>query len=191
MKNQSPTPDPQPVNPQPAARSPQSDDELWMQVALQEAALAAEEGEVPVGAVIIHAGRIIGRGHNRTEALQDPTAHAEILALSAASNYLHNWRLAGATIYVTIEPCLMCTGALVLARVKRIVFGAHDTKFGACGSIYDIPWDSRFNHKFETTPGVLARESTRLLQAFFRSRRRRPAAGHRSSIPASRGVPGH
>jgi tRNA(Arg) A34 adenosine deaminase TadA len=152
-----------------------------MQVALQEAALATEEGEVPVGAVVVHAGRIIGRGHNRTEALQDPTAHAEVLALSAAANYLHNWRLTGAVIYVTMEPCLMCTGALMLARVKRIVFGAHDKKFGACGSVYDIPWDDRLNHKLETTPGVLAAESTRLLQTFFRTKRREPASGRSSA----------
>jgi len=160
------TPDPRPLTP--------DLDERWMQVALQEAALAAEEGEVPVGAVVIHAGRIIGRGHNRTEALQDPTAHAEILALSAAATYLHNWRLTGAVIYVTVEPCLMCTGALVLARVKRIVFGASDEKLGACGSVYDIPWDGRLNHKLETTPGMLARESTRLLRAFFLRQRRKP-----------------
>jgi tRNA(adenine34) deaminase len=145
-----------------------------MRIALQEAALAAEEGEVPVGAVVVHAGRIIGRGHNRTEALQDPTAHAEILALSAAASYLHNWRLKGATIYVTVEPCLMCTGALVLARVKCIVFGAHDPKFGACGSVYDIPWDNRLNHKLEVRPGVLAAESTGLLQTFFQAQRRKP-----------------
>jgi tRNA(adenine34) deaminase len=144
-----------------------------MQTALQEAALAAEEGEVPVGAVVVLAGRIIGRGHNRTEALQDPTAHAEILALSAAAGYLHNWRLKGAVIYVTIEPCLMCTGALVLARVSRVVFGAHDEKFGACGSVYDIPWDDRLNHKLEKTPGVLAAQSTELLRAFFRKHRRK------------------
>jgi tRNA(adenine34) deaminase len=145
-----------------------------MQTALQEAARAAEEGEVPVGAVIIHAGRIIGRGHNRTEALQDPTAHAEIIALSAAASYLRNWRLTGAVIYVTVEPCLMCTGALMLARVKRIVFGAHDEKFGACGSVYDIPWDDRLNHRLEATPGVLAAESIRILRAFFRRPRQRP-----------------
>lgn len=173
MKDHSPTPESRPGTPQSALRSPHSDDVRWMQVALQEAALAAEEGEVPVGAVVIHAGRIIGRGHNRTEALQDPTAHAEILALSAAANYLHNWRLVGATIYVTVEPCLMCTGALVLARVRRIVFGTHDKKFGACGSVYDIPWDNRLNHKLETTSGVLAGESTRLLQAFFQRQRKK------------------
>lgn len=173
MKNHSLTPDPRTPIPDLRPLAPDLD-ERWMQVALQEAALAAEEGEVPVGAVIIHAGRIIGRGHNRTEALQDPTAHAEILALSAAAGYVHNWRLTGATIYVTVEPCLMCTGALMLARVKRIVFGAHDEKFGACGSVYDIPWDDRLNHKLETTPGVLAPESTRLLRAFFRRPRQEP-----------------
>jgi tRNA(adenine34) deaminase len=154
--------------------SPQSDDERWMSLALQEATQAAEEGEVPVGAVIVHARRIIGRGHNRNESLQDPTAHAEILALSAAANHVHNWRLTGSTLYVTVEPCLMCTGALVLARVKRIVFGTADEKFGACGSVYDIPWDNRFNHRLEVTSGVLAAQCRGLLQEFFRKRRQKP-----------------
>jgi len=147
------------------------DDERWMLQALDEAGRAADEGEVPVGAVVVHAGRIIGRGHNRIEALFDPTAHAEIIALSAAANYVHNWRLTGTTIYVTIEPCLMCTGALVLARVKSIVFGAPDEKFGACGSIYDIPWDNRLNHRIEVRSGVLAAESRRLLSSFFERQR--------------------
>jgi tRNA(adenine34) deaminase len=164
------------------------DDERWMLLALDEAARAAEEGEVPVGAVVVQAGRVIGRGHNRTEALNDPTAHAEIIALSAAANYVHNWRLTGAAIYVTVEPCLMCTGALVLARVKRIVFGAHDPKFGACGSVYDIPWDNRFNHRLEVQPGVLANEARRHLSAFFarqRAARRELKSSPRSEHDAS------
>jgi tRNA(adenine34) deaminase len=154
--------------------NPKSDDERWMSHALAEAQQATEEGEVPVGAIVVHAGRAIGRGHNRTEALRDPTAHAEIIALTAAAQYLNNWRLTGATIYVTSEPCLMCTGALILARIKRIVFGARDAKFGACGSVYDIPWDDRFNHRPQVTASVLADESRRLLRAFF-ARRRNPA----------------
>jgi tRNA(adenine34) deaminase len=152
-----------------------SEDEHWMRLALAEAGQAAEQGEVPVGAVVVFASPpsprsaslLIGRGHNRTESLHDPTAHAEIIAISAAANHLNNWRLTGTTIYVTLEPCLMCTGALMLARVKRIVFGVRDEKFGACGSVYDIPWDNRFNHRLEITSGVLSEECRRLLSRFF------------------------
>jgi tRNA(adenine34) deaminase len=147
-----------------------------MQQALDQARMAGEAGEVPVGAIVVHAGRVIGKGHNRTEALTDPTAHAEIIALSAAAGYIHNWRLTGATVYVTVEPCVMCTGAMILARVRRVVFGVRDAKFGACGSVYDIPWDDRLNHKLEVLPGVLAEQSRSLLQAFFARRRRQPTA---------------
>jgi tRNA(adenine34) deaminase len=142
-----------------------------MQSALREARAAAVEGEVPVGCVVVHAGRVIGRGHNRTEALQDPTAHAEVIALSAAATTLGNWRLTGATVYATVEPCLMCTGALVLARPDRVVFGARDPKFGCLGSCYDVMADNRFNHRFVVTGGVDAEESSELLTAFFRGRR--------------------
>lgn len=143
--------------------------------ALDEASRAADEGEVPVGAVIIHADRVIGRGHNRTESLRDPTAHAEVIAITAATASLGNWRLTDATVYVTLEPCLMCTGALILARIKRIVFGAHDEKFGACGSVYDIPWDNHFHHQIEVTPAVLARDAQKLLSSFFARRRDHPS----------------
>jgi len=142
-----------------------------MGVALDEARQAADEGEVPVGCVVVRENRVIGRGHNRTEGLHDPTAHAEIIALSAASNTLGDWRLEGATVYVTLEPCLMCTGALVLARPARVVFGPRDPKFGCLGSRYDVAGDNRFNHRLEVVEGVAAAESTALLKEFFRTRR--------------------
>jgi tRNA(adenine34) deaminase len=146
-------------------------DEYWMSEALVEAKKALAEEEVPVGCVIVANDRIIGRGHNSTERLKDPTAHAEIIALSAAANYLNNWRLNQATLYVTLEPCLMCTGALVLARIKRLVFGASDEKFGACGSVYNIPFDARFNHTFDVVSGVRAEESKLMLKTFFENKR--------------------
>ena len=144
-----------------------------MRAALAEAGAAAAEGEVPVGCVVVHDGRIVGRGHNRTEALKDPTAHAEIIAVGAAATAIENWRLSGATVYVTVEPCLMCTGALVLARPDLVVFGARDPKFGCLGSQYDIARDNRFNHKLNVVEGVLAAESSELLKRFFRTRRKR------------------
>lgn len=142
-----------------------------MELALAEARAAAAEGEVPVGCVVVSGERVIGRGHNRTEALRDPTAHAEVIALSAAAATLGNWRLTGATVYCTVEPCLMCTGALVLARPARVVYGARDPKFGCLGSVYDVAADNRFNHRFEVAPGLLADESAALLKEFFRGRR--------------------
>jgi tRNA(adenine34) deaminase len=146
-------------------------DEFWMNEALVEAKKALEEKEIPVGAVVVAGDRIIGRGHNSTERLKDPTAHAEIIAISAAANYLNNWRLIDAQVYVTLEPCLMCTGALVLSRIKRLVFGAHDEKFGACGSIYNIPFDARFNHTFDVVTGIKAEDSRLLLKTFFENKR--------------------
>jgi len=150
-----------------------------MDLALSEAAAAEAEGEVPVGCVVVRQDQIIGRGHNRTEALLDPTAHAEILALGAAAAAVGNWRLTGATVYMTIEPCLMCTGALVLARPDRVVFGARDPKFGCLGSRYNIAADNRFNHQFEVAEGVRAEEAAALLQRFF-SRRRKTEARKRN-----------
>jgi len=147
------------------------EDERWMRVALMEAEAALEEGEVPVGCVIVKNGLLIGRGHNRVETLKDPTAHAEILALTAAAIKLANWRLTGATVYITLEPCLMCTGALVLARPKRVVFASPDPKFGCLGSQYDIAGDNRFNHRFAVTAGVLLAESATLLRNFFKIQR--------------------
>lgn len=139
-----------------------------MRVALDEAMRGAEEGEVPVGAVVVLEGRILGRGHNRTEATHDPTAHAEILALGAAAAALGDWRLTGADVYVTLEPCAMCAGAMVLARVQRVVFGPRDPKFGACGSVLDVLGVPRLNHHVEATEGVLAAESVFALRTFFR-----------------------
>ncbi|MCX6844045.1 MAG: tRNA adenosine(34) deaminase TadA [candidate division WOR-3 bacterium] len=155
----------------------QVDHERWMRAALVEAEAAAAEGEVPVGCVVVHEGRIVGRGHNRTESLKDPTAHAEIVAIGAAATALENWRLSGATVYVTIEPCLMCTGALVLARPDCVVFGARDEKFGCLGSRYDIAADNQFNHRLKVVEGVLATEAGELLKRFFRARRGRTVLG--------------
>jgi tRNA(adenine34) deaminase len=146
-------------------------DERWMGAALVEAGMAAAEGEVPVGCVVVHSGAIVGRGHNRTEALKDPTAHAEVLAIGAAAAALGNWRLTGATVYSTVEPCLMCAGALVLARPDRVVFGAPDPKSGCLGSKYDIAADDRFNHRLRVTPGIRTDEAAELLKHFFRRRR--------------------
>jgi len=144
----------------------------WMRAALQEAQKAYEEEEVPVGAVIVYGERIIGRGHNQVEGLQDPTAHAEILAIGAAAGFLHSWRLEGATIYVTIEPCPMCMGAILLSRLDRLVFGAPDPRFGACGSVMNISEDYRLNHKLEIISGFLQDECSLLLSSFFRKLRK-------------------
>jgi len=149
----------------------QLDDESFMAEALKEARIAAEEGEVPVGAVIVHEGRVIARAHNQRETLNDPTAHAEMIALTQASATLGRWRLTDTTVYVTLEPCTMCAGALVLARVGRLVFAAPDPKAGACGSLYDIVTDPRLNHRVAVTEGVLRAEASELLQTFFRERR--------------------
>jgi len=127
-----------------------------------------------VGCVVVLGGRIIGRGHNRTETLKDPTAHAEIVAIGAAATAIGNWRLSGATVYATIEPCLMCAGALVLARPELVVYGARDPKFGSLGSRYDIARDNRFNHELKVVEGVLASEVGALLKRFFLRRRRKP-----------------
>jgi len=142
-----------------------------MNEALKEARFAAEDEEVPVGCVIVHDGRIVGRAHNQRERLKDPTAHAEIIAITQASSALERWRLSGCTVYVTVEPCAMCAGALVLARVDRLVYGAPDAKAGACGTLYNIVSDERLNHRIEVTAGVLADEASALLSDFFRRRR--------------------
>ena len=144
-----------------------------MAEALAEAGHAEAEGEVPVGAVLVLDKKIIGRGHNRPIQLSDPSAHAEILALRDAAQACTNYRLPGTTLYVTVEPCLMCMGALVHARVQRVVFGCHDAKAGACGSLYDVANDARLNHQLVVTSGVREEECRTLLQDFFRQRRKK------------------
>ncbi len=146
-------------------------DERFMQAAIAEAAAARDEGEVPVGAVVVRGERIIGRGHNQRERLNDPTAHAEMLALTAAATFVSSWRLDGCTLYVTLEPCAMCAGAIVLARVERLVFGATDPKHGACVSLYNIPTDDRLNHRVVPGEPVLAGQCAELLQDFFAKQR--------------------
>lgn len=148
-------------------------DEYWMRLALSEAEQAFGEGETPVGAVIVRDGRVIGRAGNRIESLRDPTAHAEILAIGAAAETTGYQRLLDATMYVTLEPCPMCAGAIVLARIPRLVYGAPDPKMGACGSLYDIPRDDRLNHRVQVDSGVLAEECGGLLREFFRALRKR------------------
>ena len=142
-----------------------------MAEALAEARRAADEGEVPIGAVVVFEGRVVGRGRNARERLNDPTAHAEILALQEASRSLGRWRLTGATMYATLEPCFMCAGALVNARVDRLVFAVKDPKAGASGSLFDVPRDPRLNHRLAVSAGPLAGDCSELLRAFFRRKR--------------------
>ena len=151
-------------------------DEAYMRLALDEARAAADEGEVPIGAVVVCDGRVVARAHNRRELDEDPSAHAEFSAMVAASRELHRWRLTGCTVYVTLEPCLMCAGLMVNARIDRCVFGAPDPKGGALGTLYDVSHDSRLNHAFEVTSGVLADECGQVLRDFFRARRRKAGA---------------
>ena len=141
--------------------------ELWMRSAIAEARLAEAEGEVPVGAVIVHNGEIIGRGHNERESSQDPTRHAEMIAIQEAAKKLGSWRLIDTTLYVTLEPCPMCAGALVNARVPRVVWGCDDPKAGATRTLYEIGTDARLNHRFECVPGVLDEACSALLTEFF------------------------
>ena len=143
------------------------EDERFMRVALDEAALAAQAGEVPIGAAVVFEGRVIARAHNRRELDKDPSAHAEFLALLEAARVLGRWRLTGCTVYVTLEPCLMCAGLMVNSRIERCVFGAPDPKGGAVGSLYDLSRDNRLNHAFEVASGVLQDECSKLLQGFF------------------------
>ena len=147
-------------------------DEFYMKEALREAQKAYEKDEVPIGAVAVYKNQIIGRGHNQTELLKDPTAHAEILAITAAANALSSWRLNDVQMFVTVEPCIMCSGALVLARVKRIIFGARDEKFGGCGSIFNIV-EEKLNHKIKVTAGVMDKEAAALMKSFFASKRKK------------------
>ncbi len=148
-----------------------SDDHQWMGLALEEAALAAAAGEVPVGAVVVMDGRLVGRGHNAPIALSDPTAHAEIAALRAAARAVGNYRLVGAALYATIEPCTMCCGAVLQARVARLVYGAADPRAGAARSVYQLLDDGRLNHRVEVTAGVRGAECGAWLTEFFKTRR--------------------
>jgi len=147
-------------------------DDVWMTEALAEAVLAEANGEVPIGAVVVLNDLIIGRGHNRPISQNDPTAHAEMIALRDAARTLNNYRLPGTTLYVTVEPCLMCMGALLQARVRRLIFGCYNPKAGAAGSLYNVSNDPRLNHQLEVTTGVCGDESRDLLQRFFRNKRR-------------------
>jgi tRNA(adenine34) deaminase len=146
-------------------------DEQLMQLALEEARAAGAEGDVPVGAVVVRGDEVVGRAGNARERSQDPTAHAEILALREASRFVGSWHLEGCTMYVTLEPCAMCAGALVLARLDRLVIGASDPKAGFVGSLGDIVRDGRLNHEVEVTVGVLSEECGEVLRAFFAERR--------------------
>jgi tRNA(adenine34) deaminase len=150
---------------------PSHDDELFMAAALEEASAAASCGDVPVGAIVVRDGAVLTRASNRTVRDQDPTAHAELLAIRAAAQSLGSWRLGGCALYVTLEPCAMCAGAIVLARLDRVVFGAWDDKAGMAGSIADLLRHPRLNHRPEVLAGVAAEPSTALLRRFFESRR--------------------
>jgi tRNA(adenine34) deaminase len=148
-----------------------SRDAYFMRLALREAERALEHDDVPIGAVVVRNGEIIGAGHNERELRQDPTAHAEILALREASRAAGSWRLLDSVLYVTLEPCAMCAGAIVLARVPRVVYGTTDPKAGACGSVLDVTGEPRLNHRPDVAGGLLADECAALLTAFFASRR--------------------
>ena len=154
--------------------TPAQADEKWMHEALSLAKEAAKQGEVPVGAVVVYDGQIVGRGYNRREMDADPLAHAELLAIADAARTLKRWRLTGCTLYVTLEPCVMCAGALVNSRLEGVVFGAKDPKAGAVESLFALCTDARLNHRLHITGGVLEDEAARLLKEFFAALRQRP-----------------
>ena len=147
--------------------------EKWMMEAFREAGKAFEEKEVPVGAVVVLDNRIIGRGHNRIEALKDATAHAEILSITAASNTISSWRLDDALLYVTLEPCSMCAGAIINARISRVIFGMKDPRAGDCGSVYNLPEDPKSVFHVDVTSGVLGEKCRSILHTFFRLKRKK------------------
>jgi tRNA(adenine34) deaminase len=151
-------------------------DDYFMRLALREAERALEHDEVPIGAVVVRGGEVLGAAHNERELRQDPTAHAELLALSQAARAVGSWRVLDAVIYVTLEPCAMCAGAIVLARVPRVVFGASDPKAGACGSVLDVLGEPRLNHRPAVAGGLLGEECGAMLSAFFAARRGSPLA---------------
>ncbi|GAW68742.1 adenosine deaminase [Geoanaerobacter pelophilus] len=145
----------------------QKDDHYWMGKAIAQARRAEAIGEVPIGAVVVKDGVVISRGHNLRESKQDPAAHAEMIAIRKAAKKLSSWRLTGATLYVTLEPCTMCMGAVILSRLDRVVFGSYDPKGGAAGSLYDLSDDKRLNHSVVLTPGVRGEETSSMLSRFF------------------------
>ena len=151
----------------------QDENTRFMERAIQEAHAALDVGEVPVGCVIVHEGEVIGKAHNQRETLQDPTAHAEILAITQAAAHLKSWRLENTRLYVTLEPCPMCAGAIILARIPEVYFGAHDPKAGVCGTLMNLLNDVRFNHNATVTPGLLGPECGALLTRFFQNIRNR------------------
>jgi tRNA(adenine34) deaminase len=146
-------------------------DEYFMRLAIREAERALEHDDVPVGAVVVHGGEVIGAGHNERELREDPSAHAEMIAIREAARALGSWRLLDTVLYVTLEPCAMCAGAIVLGRIPRVVYGTVDPKAGAAGSVLDVLAEARLNHRPEVAGGLLAADCAELLQAFFRSRR--------------------
>ena len=150
------------------------EDLTFMRMALEEAARAPVVGEVPIAALIVHDGQVLAQTHNYRELWQDPTAHAEVIAIRAAAAALGTWRLTGTTLYVTVEPCAMCIGAIILARIPRVVFGAWDPKGGACGSVFDLPSEPKLNHRVRVIGGVLEQESQALIQKFFKELREAP-----------------
>jgi len=150
---------------------PNENDALFMRVALEEAAESAANGEVPIGAVLVHEGTVVARSHNFRETWQDPTAHAELIVIREAAKALGRWRLIDTTLFVTLEPCAMCLGAIVLARVPRLVYGAKDPKAGACGSVLDFARDPRLNHRVDVVGGMLAEQSQQMLTRFFKELR--------------------
>lgn len=157
-------------------------DRVFMAEALKEAHKASKKGEVPVGAVIAHSGAVLSRGHNRRETACDPTEHAEMMAIRRASRALKSWRLTHCTLYVTLEPCLMCMGALLQSRIGRLVFAAFDPKAGACGSLYDLSGDSRLNHRVAVTSGVMGEEASMALKSFFTELRAEKRASRRKGL---------
>ena len=143
--------------------------ERYMEIALEEARIAMEEGEVPVGAIVTHDGRVIARAHNQREQLHDPTAHAEMVAITQAADARQSWRLDDCTLYVTLEPCPMCAGAIILSRIEAVFFGASDPKAGCCGTLMNLLQDTRFNHRTAVFGGLMKEECGNLLSSFFKS----------------------
>ena len=147
------------------------EDAQFMRMALEQAARSAAIGEVPIGAALVHEGRVLAQSHNHREAWQDPTAHAEMIVIREGAKALGRWRLIDSTLFVTLEPCAMCLGAMVLARIPRLVFGARDPKAGACGSVLDFACEPRLNHRINVVAGILEEESQRMLTEFFKELR--------------------